>query len=226
MDKSVLRHYRWELLPKLATEIEFGRRKEARRDLVALLAIFVRQCGSNLTLRKLRCAQTASACLRGARCGGGPSATLLAEHLIFLERLSTLRTWPGVRLAMRRYVDSLVDRVQPGERSRMERVVAAIRADLLQTPGEACSLAQYAAELELSEGHLSRSFAAIAGRPFREEVRRVRSETAKRLLLESREKVEVIARRVGLRSVSQFVADFRADTGVTPGRFRRQIQSG
>lgn len=224
MDKSALGHYRWELLPKLATEIEFGRRKEARRDLSDLLAIFARQCGPNLTLRKMRCAQTASACLRGARCGGGSSAALLAEHLVFLERLSTLRAWPGVRQAMRRYVDDLIGRVQPGVRSRMERVVAAIRADLLQTPGETRSLAQYAAELELSEGHLSRSFAAVAGRPFREEVRRVRSETAKRLLLETREKVGSIAHRVGLRSASQFVADFRAYTGVTPGQFRRQIQ--
>ncbi|MCW8130527.1 MAG: helix-turn-helix transcriptional regulator [Planctomycetota bacterium] len=219
-----VRAYRWELLPKLATEIEYGRRAGARRDLAELLAIFVRQSGPDLTLRKLRCAQTASACLRGARCGGAPSAALLQEHLAFLRRLSGLRSWAGVCRAMRGYVDGLIARVKPAGRNRMERVVASIREDLRAGLADPRTLAQYAAELELSEGHLSRCFAEIAGRPFREEVRRLRSEAARADLLTTRRKVGEIARRVGLRSASQFVADFKRQTGVTPGQFRRMAQ--
>lgn len=217
-----MRAYRWELLPKLAIEIEYGRRKGARRDLSELLDIFVIQSGPDLTLRKLRCAQTASACLRGARCGGAPSVVLLQEHLSFLRRLSGLRSWAGVCRAMHAYVDDLIDKVKPAGRNRMERIVASIREDLRASLADPRTLAQYAAELELSEGHLSRCFAEIAGRPFREELSRLRSEAARKDLLETGHKIGEIARRVGLRSASQFVADFKRQTGVTPGQFRQR----
>jgi two-component system response regulator YesN len=72
----------------------------------------------------------------------------------------------------------------------------------------------------VSVGHLSRSFNAIAGRSFREELRTIRMETASRLLAETDLKISVIASRVGLRDPSQFIADFRAEFGVTPGSYR------
>ncbi|MBI3830847.1 MAG: helix-turn-helix transcriptional regulator [Planctomycetes bacterium] len=213
--------YRWELLPRLASEVEFARKAAAHRDLSELLTIVAHQSGHDLTLRKMRCAQIMSACVRGARLGGGPSAVLLAEHIEFLRDLSRLGSWPAVKRAMRRYVERLVLRVRPSGRGRMARIVASIRDELKATPAETRSLAQYAAELEISAGHLSRTFAAIAGRPFREELRRIRCEAARRILLETQAKVGVVAGMVGLRSASQFVADFRTQTGVTPGQFRR-----
>ena len=213
--------YRWELLPLLASEVEFARHKAAHRDLTDLLEILARQSGNDLTLRKMRCAQTMSACVRGARLGGGPSAALLSEHIEALRRLSRLRSWDGVKRAMHRYVEQLISLVRPAGRGRMERIVASIRDDLRTSLAEPRSLAQYAAELDLSEGHLSRSFAVIAGRPFRQELRRIRCEAARKLLLDHGHKVGSVARMVGLRSASQFVADFRAQTGVTPGQFRR-----
>ncbi|GMV83471.1 MAG: hypothetical protein AMXMBFR7_46550 [Planctomycetota bacterium] len=219
--RSEARHYRWELLPRLATEVEFGRRAAARRDLRELVAILARQSGPDLTLRKMRCAQTMSACLRGARLGGGPSAALLAEHIEALRKLSGLKSWPGVRRALERYVDGLIDRVRPAGRGRMQRLVASIREDVRSALHEPKTLAQYAAELELSAGHLSREFGRIAGRPFREEVRRLRCEAVRKLLLETPAKLPEIARRVGLRSASQLIADFKAQTGVTPGQYRR-----
>lgn len=213
--------YRWELLPRLASEVEFARRGAACRDLAELLEIVAQQSGADLTLRKMRCAQIMSACVRGARLGGGPSALLLGEHIESLRGLSRLRSWTAVKRAMRRYVDRLVSSVRPAGRGRMTRIVASIRDELRATPAESRSLAQYAAELEISEGHLSRTFAAIAGRPFREELCRIRCEAARKLLLETQNKVSVVAGLVGLRSASQFVADFRRQTGVTPGHFRR-----
>lgn len=213
--------YRWELLPRLASEVEFARKSAARRDLSELLDIVAHQSGADLTLRKMRCAQIMSACVRGARLGGGPSALLLGEHIEFLRGLSRFRSWPPVKRAMYRYVDRLLSFVRPAGRGRMARIVASIRDELKAAPAESRSLAQYAVELEISEGHLSRTFAAIAGRPFREELRRIRCEAARKLLLETQAKVGVVAGMVGLRSASQFVADFRMQTGVTPGQFRR-----
>ncbi len=80
--------YDWELLPRLAGEIERRLRREAHRDLDRLLDVLALQSGADLILRKMRCAQTASVCVRGARRGGGPSGPLLDEHVNFLRRLS------------------------------------------------------------------------------------------------------------------------------------------
>ena len=41
------------------------------------------------------------------------------------------------------------------------------------------------------------------------------------MLVEMALKVSTIARRLGFRDPSQFVLDFRRETGLTPGAFRR-----
>src|SRR5437867_1169394 len=105
--------YPWKLLPRLASAIEHGQRTQARRDLALLLQIIAETSGDNLTLRKLRCAQLVSACLRAAHSGGASSDSLLREHLEFLKRLTGLRTWSGVRRCMVRYLEGLLRRVRP-----------------------------------------------------------------------------------------------------------------
>ncbi|MBI4024290.1 MAG: helix-turn-helix transcriptional regulator [Verrucomicrobia bacterium] len=214
--------YPWKLLPRLASAIEHGQREQSRRDLDALLQLIAESSGNNLTLRKLRCAQLVSACLRGAHSGGAASEALLKGHLQFLKVLTGLRTWAGVARRMHGFVSRLLRRVRPANRSHMERVVAQVRQEIRTTAGITRPLAQHAAAFEVSVGYLSRSFAAIAGRTFREELRRVRIETAGRLLRETGLKISAIAGRVGLRDSSQFIADFRAETGVTPGEYRKQ----
>src|SRR5690349_20232753 len=105
--------YPWKLLPRLATEIEHGEREQARRDLDALLKIIAHRTRNNLTLRKLRCAQLVSACLRGAHSGGAASEPLLTEHLQFLRVLTVLHTWNQITQHMHRYVGRLLRRVRP-----------------------------------------------------------------------------------------------------------------
>jgi AraC-like DNA-binding protein len=69
-------------------------------------------------------------------------------------------------------------------------------------------------------GHLSRCFAAISGGTFCEELRHVRIKAACRLLREKGLKVSTVARMVGLKDVSQFIADFRREIGQTPAAYR------
>ncbi|MSR65168.1 MAG: AraC family transcriptional regulator [Verrucomicrobiae bacterium] len=212
--------YPWKLLPRLASEVEHGQKGLAHKDLEELLDIIVVDGGSDLSFCKLRCAQLISGCLRGAHRGGASSDRILSEHLRTLKELAALRTWSGVKAKMHRYLDRLLGQVEPKHRSLMERIVGELRADLRTTEGMKRSLAYHAALHRVSVGHLSRSFNAIAGRSFREELRTVRMETASRLLAGTDLKVSVIAGRVGLRDPSQFIADFRAEFGVTPGTYR------
>src|ERR1043166_7991040 len=214
--------YPWKLLPRLASAIEHGQREQAHRDLDALLSIIAETSGDDLTFRKLRCAQLVSGCLRGAHMGGAASDALLAEHLQLLKTLTELRTWATVTRRMHRYVDRLLRQLRPARQSHMQTVVAQLRRAMQTSSGVGRSLAEHAASLGVSEGHLSRSFAGIVGRTFREEVRRVRVEIAYRLLRETPLKISAITGRVGLRDPSQFIADFRAEMGVTPGTYRLQ----
>lgn len=216
--------YPWHLLPKLASEIEHGQRAQARRDLDALLDIVAESSGEDLTLRKLRCAQLVSGCLRGAHAGGAPSETLLDQNLQVLKSLAVLRTWGAVVRCVHRYVDRLLRQVRAEDRSRMERVVAQVCEQMRTTPGMGRSLGEHAQTFGVSVGHLSRSFAAIAGRTFREELRRARIEAGCRLLRETNLKISAIAQRVGVRDPSQFVSDFRRETGLTPGAYRLRHQ--
>src|SRR5437588_473745 len=76
--------YRWELLPKLASQVEYGMRAEAHRNLDALIEQFKRD-SDRLSVGKIRCCQTMSACMRGARRAGADSETLFRDHITLLE---------------------------------------------------------------------------------------------------------------------------------------------
>jgi AraC-like DNA-binding protein len=217
-----MNRYPWRLLPRLALEIEYERRREAHRDLESLLRITWRQEGNELTLWKLRCSQIASACMRGALRGGAPSDLSMGEHLQLLRRLSSAGTRKSLQALMRQYLESLLDHVRPAQSTNMDRAVAEVRQSLRDTLGVSHSLSQYARMAGVSEGHLSRCFAAISGRTYRAERRRIRLEAACQMLRQRRLKISAIAGQLGIADTSQFIADFRQEFGVTPGQYRRR----
>ena len=214
--------YRWDLLPKLASEIEYGMRGQAHRDLESLIQSFRRDSDS-LTVGKMRCAQTMSAAMRGARRAGADSHALFGEHLSMLDEVSAMRSWERVSRRLHGYLDELFAHRSPRKKpiamaAKIQQLLAAVRASLSQPR----TLEHYAAQLNVSTGHLSRTFAAIVGRSFRDEVRRIRCDEACRLLVHAPLKVAEIARRVGVQSASQFIADFRKEVGITPAEYRRR----
>jgi AraC-like DNA-binding protein len=137
-----------------------------------------------------------------------------------LHKIAQQRTWKGLVGLMHAYLDQLLAQVLPQRRTNVERFVAWMRQDMAATLEGSKSLARYAEAAGLSVRHLSRCFAAIAGRTFREELRHLRTEAACRLLREKGLKVSTVARMVGLKDASQFIADFRRETGQTPAAYR------
>lgn len=71
---------------------------------------------------------------------------------------------------------------------------------------------------------LERAFRRVLGRTVQEEIRRVRVESAKRLLEASRSSLGVIAKQAGFKTASLLTAAFRRETGMTPGVYRRRVQ--
>ena len=213
--------YPWNLVPRLARCIEHRRRDAARQDLARLLQVIASsEDRATLAIRKLRCAQIISQCLRAAHRGGGASETLLAGHLRVLDDLARARRWTAVESLMMGYIQSLVVQVHAQHQTDMAHAVDQIRRHMQQHIEAPWSQKQYALEHGVSTRHLSRCFAQTVGLTFRQELCRLRMETAQKLLRRTNLKVSAVAHRVGVRSASQFVADFRRQVGVTPALFR------
>jgi LacI family transcriptional regulator len=73
----------------------------------------------------------------------------------------------------------------------------------------------------MSRRGLHVAFLQHVGRTPGDEIRRVRLEAARRLLLETSEKVETIAMTCGYQSLNSFCVAFKNLTGKSPGEFRR-----
>jgi LacI family transcriptional regulator len=73
---------------------------------------------------------------------------------------------------------------------------------------------------------LEMRFRSVLGRSPAEEIRRVRIERAKRLLVETDAGMAGVARASGFSSANQLCETFRREAGVSPTRHRRQFRAG
>jgi transcriptional regulator GlxA family with amidase domain len=70
---------------------------------------------------------------------------------------------------------------------------------------------------------LHQAFIEQIGRPPGSELHRVRIETAKKLLSQSKIKLEEIAERSGYQSANSFWVAFRQSTGMSPKQYQKQF---
>lgn len=211
-----------DLGEQLEAYVERYQVEKSHRGLDAQLAV-IRQGGpANLEVLKYCCAVPLARCANGAVRAGVPPARVMERYWQRLGQLSRLSSWRAVGRHLHRFADEMLEMVKPERRTDVERLVAHIRQDLSQRLDVPSTLQEYAAAAGLSRGYLSRCFARVAGRPFREELRSTRVQAACKLLRETPLKIGAVARQVGLRDVSQFIADFRRQTGLTPAVYRRR----
>ncbi len=88
---------------------------------------------------------------------------------------------------------------------------------------EAIGVDDLAKAAAMSRRALHRAFLNAIGRPPGHELQRVRIEQAKRLLAESREKMEVVANLCGYQNGNSFWSAFKQSTGVSPKQYREQF---
>ena len=74
----------------------------------------------------------------------------------------------------------------------------------------------------MSRRGLHVAFLQQIGRTLGDEIRRVRLESARRMLRDTSEKMETIAFSCGYQSLNSFCVAFKHDTGKSPGQFRRE----
>jgi LacI family transcriptional regulator len=99
-------------------------------------------------------------------------------------------------------------------------VAAALRA-IWARSAKPLKVAAILQEVPTSRRTLERRFREVLGRTIHDEIRRAHVEQSKRLLVETREPLKVVAARAGFRDPQQFSRVFRASEGRTPQDYRR-----
>lgn len=99
-------------------------------------------------------------------------------------------------------------------------VAAALRA-IWAGSGRPLKVSSILQGVPTSRRTLERRFREALGRTLHDEIRRAHVEQAKRLLVETRESLKVVASRAGFSDPQQFSRVFRSSEGLTPQRYRR-----
>ena len=98
-------------------------------------------------------------------------------------------------------------------------VAAALRA-IWSGIGRPLKVASILRGIPTSRRTLERRFRDVLGRTIHDEIRRSHLDQAKRLLVETRESLKVVAARAGFSDPQQFSRVFRSFVGMTPLRYR------
>ena len=106
-------------------------------------------------------------------------------------------------------------------RSADEPLLAAVFEAIEQRYHEPISLADVAADLSLTAGHLTTVVRRKTGRTVQQWIAQRRMQQARVLLTETDLTVNAISRRVGYPDTSYFIKRFRAEHAVTPTQWRR-----
>lgn len=102
-----------------------------------------------------------------------------------------------------------------------DEVLVLIDKYLNEHIGAETSLIEVADYLHYNTSYLSRYFKNITGYNFKDYVRKIKLDKAKRLLLHTDMKVKDIAKTLGFESVSHFQNVFRKEENITPLEYRR-----
>jgi LacI family transcriptional regulator len=99
--------------------------------------------------------------------------------------------------------------------------VAWIRANT----GQRLTVPMVARAVASGRHRLERAFRRVLGRTIQEDIRRARVESAKRVLAASHLSLAEVARLTGFKTASLLTAAFQRELNMTPGTYRRRIQS-
>ncbi len=110
----------------------------------------------------------------------------------------------------------------PNQSFAPEQMIRQITRYLNDNFSRPLTIRDVAAQVHLSERHISRIFHNATGTTIKDHVQHLRIETAARSLINTRDPIKEIGTAVGFPDVQHFTTIFRRHTGLTPAAFRRQ----
>lgn len=148
----------------------------------------------------------------------GREAAALLHKLMQGRRASTTPiVIPPLRIATRQSTDTLA--------MNDPDLVAAIRF-IREHAGEPIRVADVLRAVPISRSQLERHFATVLGRAPAAEIRRVHLQRALQLLADTNLSIPQVATASGFGSPEYLAHAFKSETGLTPLKYRNQIQRG
>lgn len=106
-----------------------------------------------------------------------------------------------------------------------DRVLVKAISFIRRSAAQPISVTDVARQTGISRRVLERRFTSVLGRTPADEIRRVRFEQAKKLLIETDLPIPDVASAAGFGSPEYLAYVFRAETGATPLKYRKEIRS-
>lgn len=135
----------------------------------------------------------------------------------WFERVNACMTVDEVKGCFREFHGMLFEPALPDERCRK---LTDILAYIHEHYDEELSIEQFAAAMNMSVGHFSRTFKEEVGEKYVEYIAKYRLAKAKELLLQTDLKMDDIAAKVGYWGRNSFIRMFRKYEGITPAKYR------
>jgi LacI family transcriptional regulator, galactose operon repressor len=146
---------------------------------------------------------------------GHEAASLLNQMMHGQQPIQRLTLFPPTRICVRHSTDTLAI-----EDELVRNCLRLIR----QQAHLGIHVGDVVAELAVARRALEQRFVRLIGHTPAAEIRRVRIEAAKRLLVETNRSMAEIAQQAGFGNQDQFSRNFRHGVGLSPSQFRRQHQ--
>lgn len=122
------------------------------------------------------------------------------------------------------FVQAILGEIQRLATVREDQLVSAIRRFIREHLNQPLTLADLARQAGMSKYHFLRKFKELTGRTPMQELRAIRTEYARELILTTNLQIKAIAPRAGLGSVCHLSHVFRKQLNLSPGQLRKNVR--
>lgn len=136
------------------------------------------------------------------------------------------RMSPGKAVVMHAFMQAFLAEYQCVSSRHHSELVETVQAYLRRNLDQKLTVAQIARQVNMSRAHFMRTYKRLTGRTPMEDLRTLRVEAARDLIITTDQPLKSIAPQVGFCDQYQLSRVFRKLLQVTPGHFRRQAGNG
>lgn len=216
---SPTQSYLYQKESELMTKVRTGDIRSAKALLNDLLGYVLFSEGGRVDAVRPRAVELTTLLSRVAMDGGANADGVYALNSRFIALMNGSQTIDSLCYLLQDVVESFMSAMfgAGGDNAHIRAALSYIAENYASD----LTLNRVAAHVGLTPNYLSALFKRVVGAGFREQLRRVRVEEGKRLLLTTDRPLADIAVSTGFADQSCFCKAFKRVTGVAPGAYRR-----
>ena len=218
-------NYPIALEKQLSAAIVSGNESDAREFMNRLLGDIFFQSSGDLALIRARAADLLVLLSHAAIEGGADSKLIFdltsgyRDELERFDSLEKMSIWLGG--VLKRFVSYVFEFGDVQHQDSLHKIIRYIKENYMKK----LTLDDISDHVFISKYHISRLFNEKMGMSVSAFINKVRVDHSKRLLAETALPISVIASRTGFEDQSYFSKQFRAVTGMAPGKFRELLEN-